>query len=246
MNENKNIVEQSKNQNDVASRFDCVVSLRSNFTVNADCLHILKQLPNDCFDFTITDPPYNLGRSYDDQYNDNRSDYKQWCKTWFEEIKRVSKFAAVFSVGVKNLNMWYEIEHPAWIYNWFKGNNMGSGSKYTNIGVWEPYLIYGNLKKKLGIDGRYVPVVPQPEASFHDCPKPLKLVQNIVEDFTEEGDYILDPFAGSFTTAAACLRTGRNYFMIEQSEMYYAKGNDRIANVSRILNNDFGLFTASN
>jgi len=240
INNEPQITEQSKQFG-----FEAIVRRRNNYTINADCLDILKHLPDKSFDFTVTDPPYNLGRSYDEQYNDNRNDYRLWCEQWFSEVKRLSKYAVVFSIGLKNLNMWYAIEQPAWIYNWFKGNNMGSGSKYTNIGVWEPYLVYGELKKKLGIDGRYVPVVPQPDASFHDCPKPLKLIQNIVEDFTDEDDYILDPFAGSFTTAVACLRTGRKHFSIEQSRLYYEKGLDRTSNVSKILNNDFGLFEAS-
>ncbi len=40
---------------------------------------------------------------------------------------------------------------------------------------------------------------------------------------------VLDCFAGSMTTAIACLNTGRNYICIEQDEEMYNKAKERIA-----------------
>jgi site-specific DNA-methyltransferase (adenine-specific) len=183
-----------------------------------DCLEVMKGMPDKCVDLVLTDPPYNLSRKYDGTINDKRDDYEPWCSLWFSELQRISE-TVVLSVGVKNLPMWFRIKPPLWQFCWFKNNNMGSGSKYTNIGVWEPFLIYGN-PKRLGTDGMYLPIVPQKEADGHDCPKPIKLFVKIINDLSEESDTILDPFLGSGTTAIACKQLKRNFIGIEISEKY--------------------------
>lgn len=42
------------------------------------------------------------------------------------------------------------------------------------------------------------------------------------------GDLVVDPFAGSCTTAVACIRTGRRYVCFEVSETYAAAGQARV------------------
>lgn len=44
-------------------------------------------------------------------------------------------------------------------------------------------------------------------------------------------DIVLDPFAGSFTTAVACINTGRKYICIENNESYFNIGINRIESV---------------
>ena len=39
---------------------------------------------------------------------------------------------------------------------------------------------------------------------------------------------MVDPFAGSCTTAVACIRTGRRYVCFEVSETYAAAGQARV------------------
>lgn len=54
----------------------------------------------------------------------------------------------------------------------------------------------------------------------HPCPKPEPLMIHQIADFTDPGDLILDPFAGSGTTLAAAKRVGRKAIGIEVSEQY--------------------------
>ena len=54
----------------------------------------------------------------------------------------------------------------------------------------------------------------------HPCPKPEPLMHHLVRDFTDEGDTILDPFAGSGTTLVAAKRLGRKAIGIEINEAY--------------------------
>jgi len=54
----------------------------------------------------------------------------------------------------------------------------------------------------------------------HPCPKPESLMLELVELFTDSGETILDPFAGSSTTLVAAKRLGRKAIGIEMNEAH--------------------------
>jgi site-specific DNA-methyltransferase (adenine-specific) len=54
----------------------------------------------------------------------------------------------------------------------------------------------------------------------HPCPKPEPLMRELVDQFTDIGDLILDPFGGSGTTGVAAKRMGRRCILIEQEEKH--------------------------
>ena len=60
------------------------------------------------------------------------------------------------------------------------------------------------------------------EQGKHPTQKPLRLLYRIVLASTNEGDTILDPFAGSSTTGLAANLLGRNYIGIEQEAEFVA------------------------
>ena len=63
----------------------------------------------------------------------------------------------------------------------------------------------------------------------HVTPKPVALLENIIKHTTDEGDIVLDCFAGTSSLALACLNINRNYIMIEKSDEYCQISRDRIA-----------------
>jgi site-specific DNA-methyltransferase (adenine-specific) len=62
----------------------------------------------------------------------------------------------------------------------------------------------------------------------HPTQKPVKLFKQLVELTTKEGDLVIDPFAGSFTTSLACLELNRKYICIEKDKEYFEVGKNRI------------------
>jgi site-specific DNA-methyltransferase (adenine-specific) len=54
----------------------------------------------------------------------------------------------------------------------------------------------------------------------HPTTKPVALFSRLIELFSQSGQTILDPFAGSGTTGIAARQTGRNSILIEQDEKY--------------------------
>lgn len=70
---------------------------------------------------------------------------------------------------------------------------------------------------------------------MHTTQKPVPLMLELVEDFTDPDEIILDPFAGSGTTGVACLRLGRRFIGIEKDAKYAAVARERLAAESQGL-----------
>jgi site-specific DNA-methyltransferase (adenine-specific) len=58
----------------------------------------------------------------------------------------------------------------------------------------------------------------------HPTQKPLDLYKFLIERYSKEGDTVLDPTAGSFTSGLACKELNRNYIGIEMDDTFYKKG----------------------
>lgn len=65
-------------------------------------------------------------------------------------------------------------------------------------------------------------------AHDHETQKPLSLMAELVELFTDPDEVVLDPFAGSGTTGAACLRLGRRCILVERDLKYAALARERM------------------
>lgn len=66
----------------------------------------------------------------------------------------------------------------------------------------------------------------------HPTIKPLQIFKRIIETSSREWDLILDCFAWSWTTAVACIETGRNYIVIEKEKDYVDIIENRVANTT--------------
>lgn len=62
----------------------------------------------------------------------------------------------------------------------------------------------------------------------HPTTKPQDLMLQLVNDFTNKEDVILDPFMGSGSTGVACMNLGRKFIGIELEEKYFDIACERI------------------
>lgn len=67
------------------------------------------------------------------------------------------------------------------------------------------------------------------EKRYHPTQKPLKLIERLIRASSNEGDNVLDPFAGSGSTYIACQKLNRNPFVIEINEEYVNLMRKRIS-----------------
>lgn len=56
------------------------------------------------------------------------------------------------------------------------------------------------------------------KSALHPTQKPLKLIEEIIKTYSNEGDLVLDNCAGSGTTGIACIETSRNFILIEKEK----------------------------
>lgn len=73
-----------------------------------------------------------------------------------------------------------------------------------------------------------VPFWSMPENSDHPTQKPEKLLAKIILASTNNDDLILDPFAGSGTTAVTAIKLGRDFVAIELDENYCLVAQKRL------------------
>ena len=69
----------------------------------------------------------------------------------------------------------------------------------------------------------------------HPTQKPEPLMADLIGDFTDEGDLILDAYAGSCTTGVVAKRAGRRAILTEENEAHCEAGAMRLQRVERDL-----------
>jgi site-specific DNA-methyltransferase (adenine-specific) len=62
----------------------------------------------------------------------------------------------------------------------------------------------------------------------HPAPFPVELAERLIRMFSFAGDTVLDPFAGTGTTAMAAVATGRNSISLEIEPKYLALAEERL------------------
>jgi len=72
------------------------------------------------------------------------------------------------------------------------------------------------------------------EHGLHPTQKPVTLFEYLIRTYTDEGDTVFDGFAGSGTTAVACLNTKRNYICVEKDFDYWYSTSDRVSKHTQI------------
>jgi len=185
--------------------------------LNIDCMEYMATVSNKYFDITITDPPYNVGFKYN-SHDDNMEDYYGWCSQWLWECERITSGIVAISCGIGNIGIWYNIKKPIWVAAWHKPASMGRCPLGFNN--WEPILIYGKPIKQ-NVDVIRAPIIPDKEIDFHPCPKPLKWATHQLNQFTESGCKVFDPFVGSGTVAIAAYDFDCEFVGCEIDKDYY-------------------------
>jgi site-specific DNA-methyltransferase (adenine-specific) len=197
--------------------------------INADCLAVLPTLERGSIDAVVTDPPYGCK---------NNCDY--------------TRFTGGLAPNHHHQGI-YGDDHPfdpspwigfsrvvLWGYQFFAdklpiGTTLIWNKKALNqLGT---FLSDGELAWMKGGKGVYLfdhrwhgfdRESERGEKTKHPSQKPVALMQWCIERVkAPAGGTILDPFAGSCTTAIACIRTDRRCIAIEKEPKYFQIGIER-------------------
>lgn len=73
-------------------------------------------------------------------------------------------------------------------------------------------------------DGKNIPKI-------HPTQKPVNLLKQLIEIFTDEGDVVIDPVAGSGSTLRACAELNRKCYGFEIKKQFVKEANEKMLNL---------------
>jgi adenine-specific DNA-methyltransferase len=68
-----------------------------------DALKLMKRIDSPLFDLTVTSPPYNIGKEYEEAVP--LEHYVDWCRNWISEIHRLTKDRGAFWLNIGYLEI---------------------------------------------------------------------------------------------------------------------------------------------
>lgn len=116
---------------------------------------------------------------------------------------------------------------------------MSVGHKPSNTGsknVVQSHKLNGGTAKREGSTDRYpssIIKINRDRNKIHPTQKPVALFEYLIKTYTNEGELILDNCAGSGTTAIACLKTNRQFIVMEKEQKYYDIILKRVADFNK-------------
>lgn len=204
-----------------------------NSVIHADCIYAMKEMPNESIDFVVADPPYLVNyRPRDGRQclNDNNP---YWLKPSFRELYRVLKpdrFCVCFYGWP-----WVDLFVQTWKQSgfrlvshltWIKSHCSREG--YTKGQHEVGYLLAKGRPPRP--DEPLLDVLPWEYTGnkHHPNEKPVIAIRPLIETYSEPGDIVLDPFAGSGTTGVAARMCGRRFILVEKVWRYYQTALKRL------------------
>ena len=215
-----------------------------------DCLEVMKDIPDESIDLIVTDPPYKIVQggctnkavrlkgSNQEQlkkgtlFNNNSIKFNEWIPEVYRVLKNNSH--CYIMSNDRNINELLNICEKV-------------GFKLLNILVWGKskhspnryymkncefivFLRKGKAKNINDMGTKQLLLIDNVANKKHPSEKPIKLMEILIKNSSNEQDKVLDPFMGSGTTGVACKNLNRNFIGIELDENYYKIACERINN----------------
>ena len=208
-----------------------------DYIERGDCLELMRDIPDKSIDLIVTDPPYgkkadkgtngfgiSKNRRYQGGWDNQRPD-----KQVFDEMFRISKNLIIFGAN-------YFCDMLPFSNHWIFWDKKGDISFKNPFADGE--LIYTTFTSpiKRVVFKQQGFITDSKDKRYHPTQKPSELIQMLIEQYSNEGDIVLDPFLGSGTTAIACVNTGRHYIGFELDPQYYDIACKRLDELEGVAN----------
>ena len=190
----------------------------------ADCMDIMRDMPDKAYSLAIVDPPYGINASemvMGKGKNKSWGNPKKWdntppTKTYFKELTRVSENQIIWGGNYFDLP-----KTGGWIF-WDKERGKDVSFSDGEL-AWTSFL---NVIKKAPI--RFDGFIGADPYRIHITQKPIALYKWLLSRYAKPGDTILDTHGGSGSSVIACLDMGYSITWIEKDEDYYNAALKRI------------------
>jgi site-specific DNA-methyltransferase (adenine-specific) len=215
--------------------------------INGDCIAGLQELEDESIDLGIVDPPYGIGDEMigsgdgakKPKFDNDPSHCLYLYANIIPELWRLLKdgthcylfIAAQFNETIRDMcqDVGFIVRPVPLI--WVKETGRATDMDWKHASMYEAFLFLTKPPSRpLGTFTNDVFIYNRTpsNARIHPMERPMELVKRLLELSSFEGELVLDPFAGSFVVAEACLKMGRRYIGYELNEEYYGGGIARI------------------
>lgn len=222
---------------------------------HGDALEALAGMPDGSVDAIITDPPY---QSLDvevatgtttrlvrrDEFGGKRLATKDG-RSWFNTIDDATLIALlllwrrlltaegatyVFADVKSGLRIFPALA-PQNVIVWDKGR-IGMGYSWRRCHEWIAYCPAPKHRLRRWDFGDLI-TVPPVQQKRHPTEKPVPLLVALIENSTERGGVVLDPFCGSGSAGAAAVQSGRRFIGVEADRRWFDESCRRIEDAQR-------------
>lgn len=225
-----------------------MINLRNGQFHHADAIQYMLSLPDECINLIVTDPPYRTisGGNAPTPLSGFRSsvlsanDGKLFrfndiaIRDYMEQFYRLLKPGSHCYVMTNNLNLRELLNVAADVGFGFhnllawRKNTCTANRWYMKECEWT-CLFYKRPAVRIRDAGsKQIFEADNPRNKRHPTEKPVELMQHYVLNSSDPGDIVLDPFAGSGSTAMACEATGRRWISVECDPVYYYAAVGRV------------------
>ena len=210
--------------------------------INADCIDVMREYPDNYFDIAIVDPPYFSGPEKRKFYGckvspigvqrlyGQTSEWEVPGKDYFDELFRVSKNQIIWGVN------YFQYDFGPGRIVWDKVNGQSSFSDceiaycsmHDSVRLFR-YMWNGMMQGKSIAEGH----VQQGnkrlnEKRIHPTQKPVNLYRWLIQKYTKKGDKILDTHVGSASSLIAFEEAGLEYVGCEKDKEIYQSALARL------------------
>lgn len=207
--------------------------------VTADCMGVMRALGDGAVDIVIADPPYdaNTHKNAKTGFRPEQvgitfapltdvaglvAEQLRVARRWVIDFCTLEMLAAYRDAAaaayIRGGIMWRRDSTPQ-----FSGDRPGQACEAFAV-------MHRGGRKRWNAGGKaaYYEVYIERADRVHATQKPIKCMMEMVADFTDPGDVVLDTHCGSGTTGVACLRLGRRFLGVEVDHVTSETARERL------------------
>ena len=189
-----------------------------NQIIHADCMDIMKDIPDKYFELAIVDPPYGIGKRLSQGAGKLKNSALQNMNSEWDVLPDENYFKELNRISINQIiwgGNYFTLPPTRGIICWDKKQFMPTFSRWEL--AWTSFDRPAKMFENIGNEQR-----------IHPTQKPVALYRWLLQNYAKPGDKIIDTHSGSGSLACACHLEKFDFLAIEKDEDYYKASVERL------------------